>query len=83
MIYYVAFAIAVYFRIAIRIYLACKWMNQKIDPSYIESKLRFYQFFSLGLAEFCTQILGIELLLVERQKDDPIEDYAYVYFEKL
>ena len=81
MVYYIAFAIAVYFRIMIRVYLICKWMNKKIDPSYIESKLRFYQFFSLGLAEFCTQILGIHLLLHEmREKDE--RDYSYNYFEK-
>ena len=59
MVYYISFAITVYSRIMIRVYLVFQWMNEKIDPSYIENKLTFYQFFSLGSLEFCTQILGI------------------------
>ena len=42
MIYLMFFAISVFCRILIRVYLTCKWFNISVDPTYIESKLRFY-----------------------------------------
>lgn len=73
-----SFAFTVLCRIIIRIYLIRKWSNYTVNPSYIESKLWFYQFLTLGFLEFCTQCLGIHLLMDElRQKSD--ERYTYVY----
>ena len=57
--YFLIFAIIFLIRIIIKIYLICKWSNQLIDPTLIESKIDFYSFFTIGLAEIILSIYGI------------------------
>lgn len=79
MVYFISFSITIFCRILISVYLICKWTKVLIDPTYIESKLRFYQFFTLGLLEFCVQSLGIYLFMELHILKNEKYHYAYKY----
>ena len=69
---YIAAGISVV-RIIGRLYLICKWRNQKIDPTMIESKCSLYAFFSIGLLELANLIFGFIMLRQFHEFVDLIE----------
>jgi hypothetical protein len=60
--FYIAFEILFVLRLMIRLYLICQWRNKKIDPSYADARIGFWQFLVVGTLEFGIWVYGIILL---------------------
>ena len=61
-IFFAIFTVLLIIRIISKCYLICQWQNHKVDPTIVESRIQFYGFFTVGLAEFILEIVGLILL---------------------
>ena len=60
-------------RICKSFYIRRQWMNRQINPTLIESKLEFYSFFTLGLAQCGLSIYTIQFIIRVNLLPDFIE----------
>ena len=62
-----------------RLYLIKQWKNPKVDPTYIESRIQLYSFFTIGLIELILVIWGFFVLanthMIDLIFSDKYDDY--------